>query len=150
MEKAACASTFMPQLRQLTAGRLLLLRKLLRIVVQPPGMALAVGDMKLRGCEEQTCASRPQSDAASDRLRRRVLTPEQSLAAALRWRRDDEAVAAEQAAMWLGAGAGEAGRPHDAMDTDAQAESAEHARPAPQGLKGFHESCGCSAWLSCS
>ncbi len=82
-------------------------------------------------------ALHPQSDAASDRLRRRVLTPEQSLSAVLRWRRDDEAVAAEQAAMWLGAGAGEAGRPHDAMATEEEAGSAVDAQPAPpQGAQG--------------
>ncbi len=87
------------------------------------------------GVKSALVRSQPQSVAASDRLRRRMLTPEQSLSAALRWRRDDEAVAAEQAAMWLGAGAGEAGRPHDAMDTDGEAVSAGDAQPAPQGAQ---------------
>ena len=59
-----------------------------------------------------------QSDAASDRLRQKVLTPEESLTAALRWRREDGAVAAEQAAMWLSDGGKHPERRSDEMDTD--------------------------------
>ncbi len=60
-----------------------------------------------------------QSDAASDRLRQRVLTPETDLSAALRWRREDEGIAAEQAAMWLCGGDGaQPAHQHDDMDTE--------------------------------
>ena len=127
------------------AGRLRLLCKL-----TGHGFSLLVWDQQYADMVSSSLVLRPQGDAASDRLRRRVLTPEQSLSAALRWRQDKEAVAAEQAAMWLSAGAGEAGPLHDAMDTDAQAGSAEDAQPAPQGAQGsVHPPCSGITWLAC-
>ena len=74
-----------------------------------------------------------QSDAASDRLRQRVLTPEASLLAALRWRREDEAIAAEQAATWLCGAEAQSRRQPDDMDTEEAGSSQVEAMETPSG-----------------
>ena len=42
-----------------------------------------------------------QSDASTERLLQRVVSPEEGLAAYLLWREEEERIAVEQAAMWM-------------------------------------------------
>lgn len=69
-----------------------------------------------------------QSDASTERLLQRVVSPEEGLAAHLLWREEEERIAVEQAAMWMAQPP--ASSPpvlDDAMDVDRPDRTAEAA-----------------------
>ena len=69
-----------------------------------------------------------QSDASTERLLQRVVSPEEGLAAHLLWREEEQRIAVEQAAMWMAQPP--ASSPpllDDAMDVDRPARPAEAA-----------------------
>lgn len=59
-----------------------------------------------------------QSDASTERLLQRVMSPAEGLEAHFQWREDDERIAVEQAAMWMAQPASGSVPMDDAMDVD--------------------------------